>query len=170
MPAGQVFSRDPGMVVSTAPSSMFQFQHLPGILPLQYFFLLPSIYPFLPHHLLPIIWLLPASCNYVTSDCATGFRLPVNIRVPNLCFQLRSPTPDVRRLLAYRTPSLSTSTAFSGVFLLTGPSHPASSRVLYQVSSNTFSPFRDFLPSGFYFVTGFSHLFIFPRLKVFSFQ
>jgi hypothetical protein len=38
------------------------------------------------------------------------------------------------------------------------------------VSSNTFSPFRDFLPSGFYFVTGFSHLFTFPRLKVFSFS
>jgi hypothetical protein len=62
------------------------------------------------------------------------------------------------------------STAFSGVFLITGSSHPASSRVLYPVSSNTFSPFRDFLHSGFYFVTGFSHLFIFPRLKVFSFQ
>jgi hypothetical protein len=94
----------------------------------------------------------------------------VNIRVPSLCFHLRSSTSDVRRLLVYRTPSLSTSTAISGIFLHTGPSHPASSRVLYPVSSNTFSPFRDFLPSGFYFVTGFSHLFTFPRLKVFSFQ
>jgi hypothetical protein len=42
--------------------------------------------------------------------------------------------------------------------------HRASSRVLYPLSSNTFSPFRDFLPSGFYFCTGFSHLYTYLRL------
>ncbi len=113
--------------------------------------------------------------NPATSDCATSPCFPVNIRVPHLCFHLRSSTSDVRRLLAYRTPSLSTSTCAIDCISRRLPAYrnlvfqrlPACCTPCLPTPSPPFG--TSCLPASTS-EPGFSHLFIFPRLKVFSFS
>ncbi len=167
--SGQVFSRDPGMVVSTAPSpdaspmsspsTMFPLQHLPGILPLRTF--LPSsfrvsiasssfflISGFHLRHQLPFSDVYLCTGPYVS-------RLPfpgVYSRTGSL-FLLVPSTSGFRRLPAYRTPSL-----------------PASYRVPNALSSDIFVPYRTSCLPASTSVTGFLFSTPFHGLRSFSFQ